>query len=306
MSKSIVVVAGATGNLGTRITEALLRKGAEVRMLLRKTSDINKIKHLETLGAVPFYVDLSNEKEIAEACTGAACVVSALAGLREVVIDTQKVLLNGAIAAGVPRFIPSDYSIDFTKFNPGENRNLDLRREFHQYLDSTSIAATSVFNGAFMDMLTDEIPMIIFKRKLVLYWGNADHKMGFTTVANTAVYTANVALEDSSPRYLRVAGDRISARGIKDVMNTLSSQKYRLIRTGGLALLSFLIKITQKMAPGSTELYPAWQGMQYMRNMMDERAILSSTDNDRYPNMKWTSVQELLKNYSSGKIAQGS
>ena len=60
--------------------------------------------------------------------------------------------------------IPSDYSIDFTKFKDGENRNLDLRREFHQYLDSTSIAATSIFNGAFMDMLCNEIPMIIFKK----------------------------------------------------------------------------------------------------------------------------------------------
>jgi len=90
-----------------------------------------------------------------------------------VVFDAQKVLLNGAILAGVTRFIPSDYSLDFTKFNDGENRNLDLRREFYKYLDATSISATSIFNGAFMDMLTNEIPMIIFKRRLVLYWGNA-------------------------------------------------------------------------------------------------------------------------------------
>jgi hypothetical protein len=43
-----------------------------------------------------------------------------LAGLREVVIDAQKKLLDAAIAAGVPRFIPSDYSLDFTKFSYGE------------------------------------------------------------------------------------------------------------------------------------------------------------------------------------------
>jgi hypothetical protein len=58
------------------------------------------------------------------------CVVSVLAGLREVIIDAQKVLLDAAIAAGVPLFIPSDYSLDFTKFSDGENRNLDLRRDF--------------------------------------------------------------------------------------------------------------------------------------------------------------------------------
>jgi hypothetical protein len=40
-----------------------------------------------------------------------------LAGLREVVIDAQKKLLDAAIAAGVPRFIPSDYSLDLLSFH---------------------------------------------------------------------------------------------------------------------------------------------------------------------------------------------
>jgi pimeloyl-ACP methyl ester carboxylesterase len=45
---------------------------------------------------------------------------------------------------------------DFTKLPAGENRNFDLRKEFHQYLDrsslaqppGTGIAATSILNGA--------------------------------------------------------------------------------------------------------------------------------------------------------------
>ena len=68
------------------------------------------------------------------ACSRASCVVSALQGLRDVIVETQTVLLDAAIKAEVPRFIPSDYSIDFTKFPPGENRNLDLRRDFHNCL----------------------------------------------------------------------------------------------------------------------------------------------------------------------------
>jgi uncharacterized protein YbjT (DUF2867 family) len=297
MSKQVIVVAGGTGNLGGQIIKALLDKGAEVRALVRSTSDQKKISHLEQIGANVISVDLANEKEIAAACSGATCVVSALAGLQDVVIDAQKSLLNGAIAAGVPRFIPSDYSLDFTKFTDGENRNLDLRREFHKYLDATSISATSIFNGAFMDMLTDEIPMIISNKKLVLYWGNADHKMGFTTVADTAQYTANVALEASTPRYLRIAGDQISPREIREVMSELSGQKFRLIRTGGLGLLSTIIKIARTIAPGKTELYPAWQGMQYMRNMMDKRATLNTVDNNRYADMAWTRVKDLLSNH---------
>jgi len=297
MSKQIIVVAGGTGDLGGRIIKALLNKGAEVRVLVRSTSDIKKISHLEQIGADVKAIDMTSEQEISSACSGATCVVSALAGLHDVVIDAQKVLLNGAILAGVPRFIPSDYSLDFTKFKDGENRNLDLRRAFHQYLDSTSISATTIFNGAFMDMLTNEIPMIIFKKKLVLYWGNADHKMGFTTLDDTALFTANVALEESTPRYLRIAGDQISPREIREVMNKLSGQKFRLLRTGGLGLLSIIIKIARKISPGKTDLYPTWQGMQYMRNMMDERATLKTIDNNRYADMKWTMVKDLLSNH---------
>ena len=153
-----------------------------------------------------------------------------------------------------------------------------------------------------MDMLTNEIPMIIFKKRLVLYWGNADHKMGFTTLDDTAMYTANVALDTSSPRYLRIAGDQISPREIREVMNALSGQKFRLLRTGGLGLLSAIIKITQKISPGKTNLYPAWQGMQYMRNMMDDRATLKTLDNTRYADIKWTTVKDLISNHKTKKL----
>jgi len=55
------------------------------------------------------------------------------------------------------------------------------------------------------------------------------------------------------------------------------------------------------MAPGKNELYPAWQGMQYMSNMIDERSILDRIDNDRYPGMKWVKAKELLAAYLSGE-----
>jgi hypothetical protein len=86
-------------------------------------------------------------------------------------VETQTVLLDAAIKADVPHFIPSDYSIDFTKFPAGENRNLDLRRDFHKRLDKTSISATTIFNGAFADMLTGQMPLILFRLKRVLLLG---------------------------------------------------------------------------------------------------------------------------------------
>ena len=292
--KKIILVAGATGNLGLRIVRFLANHDAEVRVIVRPSSDVEKIKTLESYGAKIYRVNDWNLEELTAACLYVSCVVSALAGLRDIVIDAQKVLLDAALAARVSRFIPSDYSLDFTKFSHGENRNLDLRREFHQYLDKTPIAATSIFNGAFSELLTNEMPLILFKQKLILYWGSADHKMGFTTMDNTAEYTAKVALESSTPRYLRIAGDLISPREVKAVAKAVTGQNFHLFRPGGQGLLGAIIKVTRKFAPAQNELYPAWQGMQYMHNMIDERSNIDKLDNNRYPEIKWTTVKDVL------------
>jgi nucleoside-diphosphate-sugar epimerase len=293
MSK-VILVAGATGNLGERIVRALLKKGAEVSILVRPTSNAEKINGLQKLGVKVCSVNMANEQEITEACKGVDCVVSALSGLGAVIIDAQKILLDAALAAGVPRFIPSDFSLDFTKLPAGQNRNLDFRRTFHQYLDTKNIAATTIFNGPFADLLKDEMPMILFKKKKILYWGNADYRMDFTTMDDTAEFTANAAIDDNTPRFLRIAGDQITARELAKTMTDISGNTYRLFRPGGLGLLGIITKIAKTIAPGKTALYPAWQGMQYMRDMLDERGKIDVYDNGRYANMKWTSVREML------------
>ncbi len=297
MDNNLILVAGATGDLGGRIVKALLNKGAAVTAIVRASGNQEKIKHLETLGINIYKVNNWTVEELANACNGASCVVCAMAGLGDVILDAQTILLDAAIAARVPRFIPSDYSLDFTKFSDGENRNLDLRRKFHNYLDNTVIASTSIFNGAFTELLTGQMPLLFFKQKLVMYWGAADHPWNFTTMDDTAAYTANVALDVSTPRYLRIAGDQISPREIKAVIDTITGQKFKFIKTGGQGLLGLIIKIAKTFSLSKHTLYPAWQGMQYMHNMIDKRSKISKLDNNRYPEMHWTTVKELLSKH---------
>ena len=294
MNDSTIVVAGATGNLGGRITRALLERGGRVRALVRRSTMRDKIERLKRLGVEIATVEWSSASSVTSACSGASCVVSALQGLRDVIVERQTVLLDAAIKADVPRFIPSDYSIDFTKFPPGENRNLDLRRQFHWRLAKTSITATTIFNGAFADMLTGQMPLILFKLKRVLYWGDADQRMDFTTVDDTAAFTARAALDSSTPRFLRIAGDQLSARELTAVVSEVTGKEFRLLRAGGLGLLGMLIKVARTVAPAERDLYPAWQGMQYMRNMFDGRAKLEPLDNDRYAGMRWTTARDVL------------
>jgi len=297
----IILVVGGTGDLGKRLINALLVKGAVIRMLVRNESSKETILAFKNHGVEIVSVDFNSQEDLKAACKGVSCVISTLSGLRNVIVDLQKRILDAAIAAGVPRFIPSDYSIDFTKLAPGENRNLDFRKEFHGYINSTSISATTIFNGAFAELLTEEMPLVLFPVNRVLYWGNADQKLEFTTKDNVAEFTARAAMDPSTPRYLYIAGDIVSPREMKGIASEVTGKKFKLFRPGGLGFLSIMIKIARTVAPGKEDLYPAWQGMQYMHNMMKGKTIFMNLDNNRYPDLQWTPVKEVLSAHLNEK-----
>jgi uncharacterized protein YbjT (DUF2867 family) len=292
--KKNIVVAGATGNLGGKIVTALLAQNITVKALVRSTTNAEKIQALEQKGVLICRVDMRDAADIAAHCIGADCVISVLAGLSATILDTQKILLDAAVAAKVPRFIPSDFAIDFTDLVDGQNRNLDMRRTFHTYLNTQPIQATTIFNGPFMDLLTTDMPLILSKQQRILCWGNPDQIMEFTTTQNIAAFTAAAAIDEQAPRYLRIAGDRLSCNNFVDLLTELTNKKYSIFRPGGIGLLNFIIKTMRFFGPAKNELYPVWQGMQYMRDMMEGRIVFQKYDNDRYPNIQWTSVKAFL------------
>jgi uncharacterized protein YbjT (DUF2867 family) len=287
-----IILAGATGDLGHRIATYLVQSGAIVKALVRNTN-APLINPLRKEGVQIIEVDFNNPAELAKACAGGDCFVSAVSGLREVIVDLQTKLLQAAIEAGIPRFIPSDFSIDYTKLSPGSNRNLDLRREFNEHLDKTPIKATSILNGMFMDLLTGQAPVILTGIKRIMFWGNADQPLDFTTIDNTAKYTAAAALDLSTPRYLKIAGEVASPRDLQNIASEVTGHQFKFLRPGGLAAFKTMIKITRFLAPQKNVVFPAWQGMQYLHNMFTGLPKLQPLDNDRY-SIEWTSVREVI------------
>ena len=294
MEGATIVLAGATGNLGARIARALLARGAHVRAPIRRGSAADRVAELRDAGVEIAEVDFGSVPDLARACSGAACVVSALSGLRDVIVEAQSSLVDAAVQAGVPRFIPSDYCIDFTKLPDGTNRNLDLRREFREYLDRAPIAATSILNGAFAELLTGQAPIVLFRLKRVLYWSDVNQLMDFTTMDDTAAFTADAVLETSTPRFLRIAGDQISARGLAAAATGVFGKRFYTLRAGGLGRLRTLTRVTRAIVPDGDETYPPWQGMQYLHDMFSGVAKLEPLDNDRYSAIRWTTARDVL------------
>ncbi len=295
--KKVILVAGATGNLGSKICSALIKKDARVIALVRAASDPEKIEGLKKTGVTVAEVDFDHIDEIAAACKEVNCVVSAVAGLHEVVVDLQKNILHGALQAGVARFIPSDFCTDYNPLVPGENRNFDLRRTFKEYLDGTAIQASSIFNGAFADILKYNTPVLNLKNNSVSYWGDkAEWKLDFTTMDDTAAFTAEVALDDEAPRNLHIASFQISPVMISAEVQQISGKNFSLQQTGSMEDFAAFIKKQRADHPaGETELYAKWQQSQYLYSMFSTHH--NELSNGRYANLNWTTASAYLKTF---------
>ena len=77
-------------------------------------------------------------------------------------------------------------------------------------------------------------------------------------------------------------------------MQGTTGKNFHLLRAGSLERLDTLIKFTRTVFPKNDEVFPPWQGMQYLRNMFSGKAKLAPLDNDRYPGFEWTTVREFL------------
>jgi NADH dehydrogenase len=119
---AMILVVGATGILGGLITQQLLRKGEDVRILVRHNSPSEQLaqqgmatsaKSLIDAGAKPVYGDLKQHASIDKACEGIEIVIttatSAMRGGEDTVdtVDRQgnRNLIDAAKKARVKQFI---------------------------------------------------------------------------------------------------------------------------------------------------------------------------------------------------------
>ncbi|KAF3761266.1 NAD(P)-binding protein [Cryphonectria parasitica EP155] len=298
MSKPFVAVVGATGQLGRLIATSLRNRNVPVKAIVRPRTDPGRTEELRSAGVRIAEADLSDVSAVTEELRGATTVVSALNGLADTMLGAQGTLLDAAVRAGAKRFIPSDFSLDFTKTAPGSNRNLDLRREFHVALDASGIEWTSILNGAFMELLAGQAPLINDRFRRVLYWNSDEQPLDFTTYADTAAYTAAVAADPQpTPRYLRIAGDVVMPKELALIAGRArGGGPYSTLWVGSAGFLEGAASFMRRFGIGGSEkdVFPAWQGMQYTVNMFSGAGKLEPLDNDRYPELRWTKVEEFL------------
>ncbi|EHY57806.1 oxidoreductase CipA-like protein [Exophiala dermatitidis NIH/UT8656] len=153
MATTKVAIAGATGNLGLPILNKVLSAGYPVTVLTRKGSS-NTSKLPQNSAITIREVDYSDVASLTSALQGINVVVSVLA---TAVVGGQTPLIEAAVAAGVSRFIPSEFGSNTVNPNAAQLPVFKGKVETLGVLKSKvqsnpgSFSYTQIINGPFFD-----------------------------------------------------------------------------------------------------------------------------------------------------------
>ena len=156
MSK--ILVAGATGMLGSNICQLLATEGKPVRGLVRPSSDPAKVSRLQSLGIETCQGDVRDRASLDLACQSITAVISTVSAMpfcyQAGVNDTQTTDLDGvtnlieaAKASGVSHFT-------YTSFTKNIDLDFPLRnakREVERQLEASGLEYTILRPGYFME-----------------------------------------------------------------------------------------------------------------------------------------------------------
>jgi len=116
--------------------------------------------------------------------------------------------------------------------------------------------------------------------------------MDWTTYADTARYTAEVAIDQRPvPRIFSVAGDVLEFEGIVRAYESGSGKKLHVDRLGSLEELDARIDQLEKADPANLSAYLP---LMYYRSMLNGEGKLDQLMNDRYPSIRPVTVREYV------------
>ncbi|MGZ4379992.1 MAG: SDR family oxidoreductase [Gaiellaceae bacterium] len=152
----MILVVGATGNVGGGVCEALLGQGMPVRAMVRETSDPERVGKLEGLGAEVVGGELRDPPSLARACEGVETVVSGATMIASLGADSisavdrdgQTALVDAAQEAGVGHFIYVSYTRNVNTDDP----LTEAKRSVEERLRGSGMAFTILRPSYFMEM----------------------------------------------------------------------------------------------------------------------------------------------------------
>jgi uncharacterized protein YbjT (DUF2867 family) len=153
---AVILVAGATGHVGSEVCRLLVEQGHTVRGMVRPTSDSARVSALMELGVQVVEGDLREPDTLARVCSGVSAVISTAtaivrhdAELSDVDRSGQIALIDAAAAAGAGHFVFVSFSGSLNAYPTPLG---DAKRAAEQQLMASGMTWTILRPPAFMEV----------------------------------------------------------------------------------------------------------------------------------------------------------
>ncbi|GAB1193923.1 hypothetical protein APSETT444_003160 [Aspergillus pseudonomiae] len=179
-----VAIAGASGDLGTPVLNALIESNKfNITVLTRHSS---KAQFPATVRVIP--VDYNSLPELTTALNGQDAIISTLT---TAAMDVQHTLIDAAIAAGVKRFIPSEFSANIGNPKASTLPVYQSKIAVHKALQAQSaenptFTYTLIRHGPFLDWGLRAGFFFDFRTETPPFYDGGDRPFSTTTLSTIA------------------------------------------------------------------------------------------------------------------------
>ncbi|KAI9924290.1 hypothetical protein MW887_007240 [Aspergillus wentii] len=298
-----VGIAGITGKFASLIVKNLLNNSnTTIRGFCRNPSKLP-----ESLRSSPRVTTIQGNSDDLDALRTfvrtCSVVICCYLGDNNLMENGQKLLIDACALENVPRYIASDYCVDFTKLNYGDHPAKDPMKAVKAYLDTKdNVAGVHVLIGAFMETFWSGYFGVWDEKELKLrYWGDGDEVWESTTYETAAEYVASVAVDENAVGLQHFLGDRRSIRQIADDFEEVYGRKPQLERLGSKNDLYNTMQDIFKKDPGNIYAYLAMFYQYYCIN--GQTYLKADLDNVKYPHVKPVSFKQFMLEHGMEELA---
>ena len=232
----MILVAGATGVLGSEIVRRLTARGEKVRALTRVTSAPEKVERLRQVGAQIVQGDLKDPQSLLAACFGANAVISTVTTIltsqpgdsfEATDGDGNKALIDAARKAGVSKFV-------FVSFDTSVSPDCPLsraKRAAEDHLKASGLDYTILHPTFFCESWLGPMLFADPQTSTAKVYGKGTDKFRYVTVGDVAEFTVQSLTSPSAHHAVIPVGgpEAISQRDAVKVFEESYRRKFSIV-----------------------------------------------------------------------------
>lgn len=233
-ASSSILVAGATGFLGSEICRQLIEKKKKVKGLVRATSDSGKIAQLKESGVEIIEGDLKDKASLEKSLQGVSAIISTVSStlsrqegdsIQTVDDEGQNNLVAAAVSAGVSQFV----YVSFCAM-PGQFPLQTAKRKVEKHLADSGLSYTILQPTYFMEIWLSPALGFDFPNAKANIYGEGKNKISWIAVKDVASFAvASLDNPAAKNKIIQLGGpEALSPLEVVNIFETTRGKKFDL------------------------------------------------------------------------------